>query len=211
MATMPKSLFWVRTDTAGSDHALLDDRRGLSARGVAQAAEPLPYTCRYELVADEMWTASLLEVSVEGAGWLRTVRLERAAGRWRVSTAEQGDLDAALVAGGRPAGGLPGIEEPDRLADALDVDLGASPLFNILPVRRLGMRDAEPGSSYRITVAWVLVPSLLVVPTEQVYTALGAGKVRFASGGFMADLDLDADGYVTHYPGLAEQVGAARR
>jgi hypothetical protein len=211
MATMPKSLFWVRTDTAGSDHALLDDQRGLSARGVAQAAEPLPYTCRYELVADETWTASLLEVSVEGAGWLRSVRLERAAGRWRVSTAEQGDLDAALVAAGRPAAGLPGTEEPDRLDDALDVDLGASPLLNILPVRRLGIREAEPGSSYRITVAWVLVPSLLVLPAQQVYTALSASRVRFASEGFTADIDLDADGYVAHYPGLAEQVGTVRR
>lgn len=202
---MRKSLLWVRTDTAGSDHALVDDQRGLSARGVAVAADPLPYTCHYELVADERWAAARLEVSVEGAGWLRTIRLERAAGRWRASTAEQGDLDAALIAAGQPAAGLPGTEEPDRLDAAIDVDVSASPLFNVLPVRRLGLRDAEPGTVHRITVAWVLVPSLLVLPTEQVYTALGAGNVRFASEGFTADIQLDADGYVAHYPGLAER------
>jgi hypothetical protein len=205
MPTMRKSLLWVRTDTAGSDHALVDDQRGLSARGVAVAADPLPYTCHYELVADERWAAARLEVSVEGAGWLRTIRLERAAGRWRASTAEQGDLDAALIAAGQPAAGLPGTEEPDRLDAAIDVDVSASPLFNVLPVRRLGLRDAEPGTVHRITVAWVLVPSLLVLPTEQVYTALGAGNVRFASEGFTADIQLDADGYVAHYPGLAER------
>jgi hypothetical protein len=205
MSTMPKSLFWVRTDTTGTDHALLDDRRGLFVRGLAQAAEPVPYTCQYEMVTDETWTASRLEVSVEGAGWLRTLRLERAAGRWRASTGEQGDLDGALVAAGRPAAGLPGTEEPERLNDALDVDLGAAPLFNTLPVRRLRLREAEPGTTHRIRVAWVLVPSLAVIAAEQVYTALEGGNVRFASEGFLADLRLDASGYVVHYPGLAER------
>ena len=210
MSTLPKSLLWVRTDTAGADHALLDERRGLSARGAALAAAPVPYTCRYELVADETWAAARLEVSVEGAGWLRSIRLERAAGRWRASTAEQGDLDAALTAAGHAPAGLPGTEEPERLDRALDVDLSASPLFNILPVRRLGLQDAAPGTSHRITVAWVLVPSLLVVPAEQTYTVLEGGNVRFDSEGFTAELQLDADGYVISYPGLAERADARR-
>ncbi|MFD1322520.1 putative glycolipid-binding domain-containing protein [Micromonospora sonneratiae] len=210
MATMPKSLFWSRVDTAGSDQALFDDRRGLAVRGVALAADPLPYTCRYELVADESWSAARLEVGVEGAGWLRTLRLERAAGQWRASTAEQGDLDAALAAAGRPGAGLPGTDDPGRLDDAIDVDLGASPLFNTLPVRRLGLLDAEPGTTHRIVVAWVQVPSLLLAPAEQVYTALGSGRVRFESEGFTAEIQLDAEGYVVHYPGLAQRYDVGR-
>lgn len=205
MPTMPKSVFWSRIDTAGSDHALFDDRRGLSARGVGISVDPLPYTCRYELVTDETWSPTRLEVSVEGAGWLRTLRLERAAGQWRASTAEQGDLAAALRVIGRPDAGLPGTEDPDQLGDAIDVDLGNAPLFNTLPVRRLGLLDAEPGTAYRLTVVWVQVPSLVVIPAEQVYTALGSGRVRFASEGFTTDLQLDANGYVEHYPGLAER------
>lgn len=210
MATLPKSLLWVRTDTAGTDLVLYDDRRGLAARGVAQAADPLPYTCRYDLTTDERWTALRLEVSVEGAGWLRTLRLERASGRWRASTGEVGDLDAALVAAGQPGAGLPGTEEPDRLHDVLDVDLSGSCLFNTPPVRRLGLQDATPGTTHRLTVAWVLVPGLLVVPTEQVYTALDGGNVRFESEGFSADLQLDAEGYVVRYPGLAERATTRR-
>jgi hypothetical protein len=210
MATLPTSLFWVRTDTAGTDHAIFDDRRGMAARGVAQAADPLPHTCRYDLTVDEGWAAQRLEVSVEGAGWLRTLRLERAGGRWRASTGEVGDLDAALTAVGQPAAGLPGTEEPERLDDALDVDLAASCLFNTLPVRRLGMQDAVPGTTHRLLVVWVLVPSLLVVPAEQVYTVLEGGNVRFATEGFSADLQLDAAGYVVHYPGLAERAGSRR-
>jgi hypothetical protein len=206
MATLPKSRFWHRVDTAGAEHAVVDDQRGLYARGVAMAASPIPYTCRYDLVTDDGWATARVEVSAEGAGWLRTVRLERAAGRWRVTTAEQGDLDRALAAARQPRAGLPGMEDPARLGIALDVDLGGSPLFNTLPVRRLGLLGAAPGTEHRLTVAWVLVPSLEVLAAEQVYTALGDGRVRYRSGTFTADLDVDPDGYVVHYPGLAELV-----
>jgi hypothetical protein len=176
------------------------------ARGVVVAATPVPHTCRYELVTDEAWATVRLEVSAEGGGWLRTARLERAAGRWRVTTAEQGDLDRALVAAGHARSGLPGTEDPDRLADAVDVDLGSSPLFNTLPVRRLGLLKAPAGTEHTIEVAWVLVPSLEVIAAPQRYTAAGDGAtVQFSSRSFIADLTLDADGYVTHYPGLAER------
>ncbi|MFY1688563.1 putative glycolipid-binding domain-containing protein [Plantactinospora sp. WMMB782] len=205
MSSMPKTLFWSRTDVPGADHAFAAERRGLAARGTALAVDPIAFTCRYEVHTDERWAAERLEVSCEGAGWLRTLRLERAAGRWRASTAEQGDLDAALAAAGRPGAGLPGTEEPERLAQAVDIDLGGSPLFNTLPVRRLGLRDAAPGTSHRIVAVWVLVPSLQVLPVEQTYTVLEGGGVRFASEGFSADLTLDADGYVVHYPGLADR------
>jgi len=205
MPRLPTSLIWVRTDTAGADHALVDDGRGLTARGVAVAAAPIPYTCRYELLTDEHWEAVRLEVTVEGGGWLRTVRLERALGRWRVSTAEQGDLDRALRAAGHPSVGLPGTEEPGRLDRALDVDLGAAPLFNTLPIRRLRLADRPADEQHRITVAWVRVPSLEVLAVEQVYTLLGPGRIRYRSGTFSADISVDPDGYVRHYPGLAER------
>jgi hypothetical protein len=204
---LPRSLLWSRADTTGADHALLDDRRGLHARGVAVASEPLPYQCRYELVTDEGWATLRLEVTAEGAGWLRTVRLEQAAGRWRVTTAEQGNLNRALAAAGRPGTGLPGLEEPERLAGAVDVDVAAAPLFNTLPVRRLDLLRAAPGTAHRLTMAWVQLPSLEVFPSEQVYTAVGPDRVRYLSGSFTAELELDADGYVTNYPGLARRAG----
>ncbi|MGH3680468.1 MAG: putative glycolipid-binding domain-containing protein [Natronosporangium sp.] len=201
----PMSWFWTRTDTAGSDHALVDDRSGLRAQGVAVAATPVPHTCHYELVTDDGWTAVRLAVTAEGAGWLRTVRLEHAADRWVVTTSEQGDLNRALADAGQPRVGLPGIEDQDRLAAAIDLDLGAAPLFNTLPVRRLGLLDAAPGTAHRLTMAWVLVPSLEVLPNEQVYTVLGERRIRYASGDFAADLKLDGAGYVIHYPGLADR------
>lgn len=205
MPTLPKSLFWRRLDTAGADHVVLADAHGLQARGVAVAASPVPYTCRYELVTDEAWTSNRLEVIAEGGGWLRSIRLERAAGRWRASTAEQGDLDRALTAAGHPRAGLPGTDEPERFDAALDVDLGEAPLFNTLPIRRLRLRAAKSGSEHVVTVAWVRVPSLELVAAQHIYTGIDATRVRFDSAGFSAELQLDADGYVTHYPGLADR------
>ncbi|WFE25506.1 putative glycolipid-binding domain-containing protein [Solwaraspora sp. WMMD791] len=205
MPTLPKSIIWARTDTGGADHALFDDRRGLTARGVSMAAAPLPYSCHYELATDEQWESARLTVTAEGAGWLRTVRMERALGRWRVSTAEQGDLDGALRAAGHPPVGLPGTEEPGRLDPALDVDLGGAPLFNTLVVRRLRLAQRPAGEEHRLTVAWVRVPSLEVLPVEQVYTVLDADRVRFRSGSFTAELTVDPDGFVRHYPGLAQR------
>ncbi|KWV30859.1 putative glycolipid-binding domain-containing protein [Micromonospora rifamycinica] len=203
---MPRSLFWSRTDTAGAEHAVLDDGAGpgFAAYGTQLAVDPIPYTCRYRLATEADGTTTSLAVEVEGAGWSRTVRLERGADGWRVRTGEQGDLDAALRAAGRPPTGLPGIEDTDRLHEALDVDLGGSALFNTLPIRRLGLAGAASSTEHRITVAWVLVPSLEVVAGEQVYTALGPGRVGFASDTFRAELTVDDTGVVRHYPGLAE-------
>jgi hypothetical protein len=202
------SLFWQRTDTVGCDHALVDDRSGLRARGTAVAATPVPYTCHYELVTDERWATVRLAVTAEGGGWQRSVKLEHAAGRWRVTTAERGDLTRALAASGRPRPGLPGMEDPGRLGDAVDVDLGAAPLFNTLPVRRLGLLEAAAGTEHRLTMAWVAVPTLEVLASEQIYTALDGPRVRYRSSTFTAELDLDARGYVSHYPGLAERRAA---
>ncbi|TNH23853.1 hypothetical protein FHG89_26480 [Micromonospora orduensis] len=203
---MPKSIFWSRTDTAGSEHVLLDDGNGLAARGTLLAVDPIPWTARYQVTTAPDWSTTRVEVEAEGPGWLRRVTLERATGRWRVTTAEQGDLDAALVAAGHPRAGLPGTDDPDRLADALDVDLSRSPLFNALPFHRLGMATQAADMPRRIIVAWVLLPGLEVVAAEQIYTGLGPGRVRFASGTFTADIDVDADGYVVRYPGLAERI-----
>jgi uncharacterized protein len=204
MPTLPEARFWERRDVTGAEHTLFDARTGLYARGTQQAVDPIPYTCRYELQTDPGWTTSRFEVSAEGAGWARTLRLELAAGRWRATTSEQGNLDAVLSAYGHPAAGLPGTEDPDLLYGAYDVDLTGSPLTNTLPIRRLGLLKAQAGVAHRVSVAWVLAPSLEVVQADQIYTPAGEGVIRFATEDFSADLVVDDDGFVTDYPGLAK-------
>jgi hypothetical protein len=203
---MVHSLLWERTDVVGVEHVLADTRAGLHAQGTAIAVDPVAYTCRYELRTDPAWATAHLDVTAEGGGWVRSIRLELAAGRWRVTTAEKGNLDAVLTAAGNARAGLPGIEEPDLLYGAFDVDLAGSPLTNTLPIRRLDLAKAEAGVSHRLSVVWVLLPSLEVVQADQIYTPLGDNRVRYASETFSADLTVDDDGFVVGYPGLARRV-----
>jgi uncharacterized protein len=196
VSVLPQSLVWQRTDVSGAEFVVFDDHSGLTARGVATAGGPAPYACRYELIADDRWASRRFVATVEGAGFLRTVRMDRTDDGWRVTTAEQGDLSAKISTAPPP-----GSEDPDRLADAIDIDLYASPLTNTLPLRRLNL--TTPGTTETIVAAWVLLPSLAVIANAQTYTVLAPGRVRYASGSFTADLDVDENGYVVHYPGLA--------
>ncbi len=206
MPTLPAAKFWQRLDTSGAEHVLVDARDGLYARGTQLAVDPIAYTCRYELQTDPDWATTRLEVGTEGAGWARSLRLELAAGRWRATTSEQGNLDAVLTATGHARAGLPGTEDPDLLYGAFDVDLTGSPMTNTLPIRRLKLLQAEAGVAHRISVAWVLLPSLEVVQADQIYTLQSEGIVRFANETFSADLVVDDDGFVAHYPGLAKMI-----
>ena len=87
--------------------------------------------------------------------------------------------------------------------DADFVDLGFSPLTNTLPILRDGLDRAGGARDY--VMALVDVPSLDVSTSEQRYEPIGPNTVRFRSGSFEAVLELDDDGFVRRYPGLAEQ------
>jgi hypothetical protein len=100
------------------------------------------------------------------------------------------------------------VVDERRLEVALDAcdffDLGNSPLFNSLPVLRDRLLDGGDARDY--LMRWVSVPGLEVHEAEQRYEPLGGGVVRFSSGSFVADIEFDADGLVTRYPGLAERL-----
>src|SRR5690606_30848372 len=115
---------------------------------------------------------------------------------WRVTTHQQG----------ASAGPLPGIELPELLVDAVDPDVGYSPLFNSLPVHRDALLHRPPGTSITYTMAYDSLPDLVVAPSEQTYTVRDNRRIQSASGDFTADLEFDQDGYVYHYPGLASRV-----
>jgi uncharacterized protein len=91
-----------------------------------------------------------------------------------------------------------------ELGDADFFDLGFSPLFNSLPVLRDGLLIAGEPRDY--VMRWVDVPSLGVRVSEQRYTPLGDGVVRYSSATFQADILFDADGFVVEYPGLGRSV-----
>jgi uncharacterized protein len=90
------------------------------------------------------------------------------------------------------------------LDDADFFDLGWSPLFNSLPVRRDRLLESGPVRDY--LMRWVDVPSLEVTTSEQRYEPLGDGRVRFRSGSFAADIEFDDQGFVVNYPSIARRV-----
>lgn len=189
------ALSWNRIDAFGAELALVSDASGLRASGWALGAAPSPYTAHYTLETDDAWRTTTLEVQAEGAGWNRSLRLSRRqGGEWRVRAGETGSLNAPP----------PGAEYPETFEEALDVDLGFSPLTNTLPIRRLSLLGEEPGAEYELTVAWVEVPSLAVIANVQRYTWLGNGRVMYRSGDYQVEIAVDPAGYVVHYPGLAE-------
>jgi hypothetical protein len=97
---------------------------------------------------------------------------------------------------------------------AVDVDVEHSPMFNTLPIRRLGLHRS-PGDR-TLPVVHVTLPELEVRLVEQRYltvATLGEGDaaeavVGFRTGDFHADIVVDADGVVASYPGIASRVAA---
>jgi hypothetical protein len=199
MNPLPRALLWDRMVEVGADLALVDLHPGrLVARGHVVAAEPVAHACRYTLTTVDGFATDTLTVESEGAGWQREVKLERTGDSWRVVTSEHGRFGSVQ---------LPGIVDPDRLSGVLDVDLEATALTNTLPIRRLNLLGAPPGTVHTVPIAWVRVPSLQVIPVEQTYTVIDEDTVRYSSGSFTADLTVDKDGFVVTYPGYASLVG----
>ena len=86
-------------------------------------------------------------------------------------------------------------------------DLAFSPVFNSLPVLRYGLHHG--GAPRDFVMTWVSVPTLVAARSDQRYEPFAPGLVRYRSANFSAMLELDEDGFVVRYPGLAERAGAA--
>jgi Putative glycolipid-binding len=89
-----------------------------------------------------------------------------------------------------------------HLANAIDVDISITPFINTLPVRRLDLRN---GQSQEILVVYIQLPNITIATDRQRYTCLEAGRrYRYESvdSDFIREIEFDAHGLVTDYPGL---------
>jgi uncharacterized protein len=178
----------------------------LRAIGAQLAIDPLPYRLDYRLDASgHDYVTRSLRIAAAGAGWERRLRLERDPG---------GEWVAAVDIEGEPALPAPGGDVAG-LVEALDCDLGFSPLTNTMPVLRHGLHR-QPGR-VDFVMAWISVPDLGVHTLHQRYEHVRANShgatVRYVSvederETFTADIEFDCDGLVRHYPGLARRVTA---
>lgn len=197
---------WQGVEPARIDAAevrLAPDR--LRARGTSLAPG---YALSYRLVCGPAWVTEALHVHIEGDRWWRDLDLRRDGhGAWTATRREGG------TAGSTSA---PGTERLGELDGALDCDLGLCPITNTMPILRHGLaaqasRDQARGAE--LAMAWVDVPSLEVLRSEQVYRAGGRGPgggaiVEFSTDGFAAAITVDGDGLVVDYPGIGRRLPA---
>jgi hypothetical protein len=193
----------VKDDPVGVEFAeiVLAPER-VSVEGVAIGGGPIPYRLDYALETVAGYVTSRLFVTTRGEGWRRTLDLRRdSSGVWTASVDEQGTAHLPAAGG-----------DPTMLVEALDCDLGLSPVTNLMPILRHGLLAG--GDRVELTMAWVSVPDLSVRADGQRYTWLGSASDRHviryeaSDGSFEADITLDSDGIVVDYPGIARRLNS---
>lgn len=172
---------------------------GLQAHGSSVTHD---YTLSWTLDVGDGWLTNHLRVRAVGKGWSRSLDLRRNDGTWHATADDFG----------RPELPEAGIGDNVDLHDAVDCDLGLCPVTNVMPIRRLGLHHADRAET-PLAMAWVEVPSLRVLRSEQIYSAHNNGgqrQVTYSSQkrDFTADLSIDPEGMVLTYPGLASRVRA---
>lgn len=184
-------LSWVGVDAMRLEAArVVLGPRSLRATGSLVAAPQEgadPYGASYSLATDETGMAQRLTV--------RTIRVQ---GEQHVTLTRSEEGIWLIDHGG-------GVARTD-FGGALDVNLAFSPLFNALPVRRLGLHHTA--AQHRLPTVFVSLPHLDVQLIRQSYRTISLGDpavVSYTSDSFDEELIVDADGLVLDFPGLAQR------
>ncbi|WP_205325049.1 putative glycolipid-binding domain-containing protein [Glycomyces sp. YM15] len=173
---MRRQIMWTAREWPGCEHLDLrvsDD--GIVADGLILAApEGEVIRLAYRIECDQAWRTRSVTLERHGLGRTTLTRDEH--GHWLVNGRERSDLTGCI-----------------------DVDIALTPFTNTLPIRRLGL---GPGAAADLHVVYIQPePELTIGPAAQRYTRLDTGY-RYESGTFRADLAIDREGLVTHYPDL---------
>ena len=175
------SVLWRRLDQPGHESARLFFQQPCwhLAGTAVFAHDQQPCRLDYLVVCNAGWQT----VSAKVTGWVgdEVIQLELAvdgARRWQLNATE-----CPAVAG------------------CIDVDLNFSPSTNLLPIRRL---DLAIGQEAEVTAAWLRFPRFILEPLDQCYRRVDVSTYRYESAGgrFVADLQVNAAGFVTRYPNV---------
>jgi uncharacterized protein len=177
----PQAVLWRRLDRPGHEAAWLVYRQPswqLSGTAVFMH-DRQPCRLDYLIMCDGQWQTRLAQVT--GRVGDRLIELEISvdlAGRWLLN----------------------GTERPE-VRGCLDVDLNFSPSTNLLPIRRLGL---AVGQEAEVRAAWLRFPEFTLEPLDQRYRRTGPATYRYESAGgrFVAELQVNAAGFVTDYPNI---------
>lgn len=182
---MPGPVLWRRLDRPGHEFARLSEQsstRCLSGTAVFLWDGGHPCRLEYLVICDAKWRT--MTGRVTGSVGDFEIDLECAQdrqGHWRLDGREQ-----AQVAG------------------CIDLDLNFSPSTNLLPIRRLNL---EVGEEALVRAAWLRFPSFRLEPLDQYYRRTSESVYRYesAGGSFVADLEVDSQGFVRRYADIWER------
>jgi hypothetical protein len=175
------SVLWRRLDQPGHESArLFFQQSSWHLIGTAVFAHnQQPCRLDYLVVCNVGWQT----VSALVTGWVgdEVIQLELsvdAARRWRLNATEY-----------------------TAVAGCIDLDLNFSPSTNLLPMRRL---DLAIGQEAEVRAAWLRFPTFTLEPLDQRYRRIDASTYRYESAGgrFVAELQVNAAGFVTRYPNV---------
>jgi hypothetical protein len=180
-----RTVRWRPIGAAGLEHLTLSrEGKSIVARSVVVGEdEGRRYGVRYTIVCDASWSVRSLDLETTSGETLRLAK-DRA-GRWR-------DGNRRVL---------------PKFDGCVDIDLTGTPFTNTLPIRRLDLSTRD--GAVELRVLYVPFTTFRPVVARQRYTRLMRGRrYRFetADGSFSADISVDPDGLVTHYPGLFERV-----
>lgn len=132
----------------------------------------------YVVRCDALWRTLTVDLSGLAPGGEIGVHIARDSGGWTLDGMAQ-----------------PGVE------GAVDIDLSFTPATNLMPTRRLMASEAAEQSGQ---AAWLSFPVMALRPLDQTYRRCGVSSIAYAAAqtGYRTELEINKDGFVTHYPGL---------
>ncbi|HLK92615.1 MAG TPA: putative glycolipid-binding domain-containing protein [Polyangia bacterium] len=177
----PAAIRWRSVHRPGTDGCALEPTP-TGARLVGSArydAETGPARLEYRVACDRAWRT--LDATVEGVLAGRGIRFEL--------TRTEDDL---WKMNGAPVPAVRGCP---------DLDLGFTPATNLLAIRRLALAVGQAAAA---PAAWLDVDAATLSVLPQRYDRRSATTYWYEapSVGYQALLEVDADGFVTRYPGL---------
>lgn len=175
---MEQTVIWKRLDDTGMEYCthILGERTEIHGKVIRSLPEEASFV-DYRVVCDQDGNTEQVTIQYIQQNKVQTMRLQKDANhRWLRD----------------------GIHLPE-LDGLVDIDIGATPSTNLLPIRRLRLNIGE---SQQMTAAWVRFPEFDVLPLQQIYTRMGEFEYEYRSlGGYRARLRTDAEGIIRDYEG----------
>lgn len=184
-----QNILWQSVDGIGLEYLQLSNQQnGILADSILICViEGKPARISYQIRCDNSWQFQKLNLTVD-TGIKQTLSLEiTPEGQWL------NESDKIL----------------EELEGCLEPDILLTGFTNTLPIRRLNLIE---GQSAEITVSYISIPQLTVIPIKQRYICLGKtpnGIVfhyKNLNSGFETDITVDENFLVVDYPQLFRRI-----